>query len=91
MKLLSGFVNSVPICTIYNKDKTLSPCVVVPPERTDLVLTTDILEEEGEREREREREKERKRETSKEDPFQTGSYKGFHQWDDQTQDMPNRA
>ena len=50
MKLLSGLVNSVPICTVYNKNKTLGACVVVPPERSDLVLTTNILEG---RERER--------------------------------------
>ena len=44
MKLLSCLVNSVPICTVYNEDKPLSPRVVVSPQRPNLILATYILE-----------------------------------------------
>lgn len=38
----SGIVNTFAIIGINDKDDTLGVLVVVPPERTDLVLTSDI-------------------------------------------------
>ena len=44
MKLLSRFVYSVSIVAIDHEDETLRSCIIVPPERTDLILTTDVLQ-----------------------------------------------
>lgn len=43
MEFLPGFVDSVPIRTIHDKDEPLGPGVIMPPEWADLVLTTHIL------------------------------------------------
>lgn len=42
LKLLSGLDNTVAIVGVDNEDDTLGVLEVVPPQRTDLVLTTDI-------------------------------------------------
>jgi hypothetical protein len=35
-------VDTVPIIRVYNENKTLCILIVVPPERSDLVLSSDI-------------------------------------------------
>lgn len=42
LELLSGLNNTVAIVGVDDEDDTLSVLEVVPPQRTDLVLTTDI-------------------------------------------------
>jgi hypothetical protein len=42
VELISSFHNTVPIIAINNKDKTLCVLEVMPPKRSDLVLTPDI-------------------------------------------------
>ena len=43
MEFLPCLVNSFPVCTIHHKYQSLCARVVVPPQRSDLVLSTDIL------------------------------------------------
>ena len=42
MKLLFRLVYPFTVLTVDNEDETLSTGVVVPPERTNLVLSSDI-------------------------------------------------
>lgn len=42
LQLLTGLDNTVAIVAIHHEDNTLGVLEVVAPERTDLVLTTDI-------------------------------------------------
>jgi hypothetical protein len=42
LELLTGLNNTVAIVGVDDEDDTLSVLEVVPPQRTDLVLTTDI-------------------------------------------------
>ena len=42
-QLRAGLVHTLAIGTVDHKDKCLSPGKVVTPQRTDLILTTDIL------------------------------------------------
>lgn len=43
MQFLLGFIDSIPILRVNDKDETLCASVVMPPEWTDLVLPSDIL------------------------------------------------
>ena len=47
VELISGFNNTVTVIAVHNKDKTLGVLEVMPPERTDLVLASDIPHGEG--------------------------------------------
>jgi hypothetical protein len=42
LELLTGLNNTVAIVGVDDEDDTLGVLEVVPPQRTDLVLTTDI-------------------------------------------------
>ena len=42
LQLLTGLDNTVPIVAVNHEDDTLGVLEVVAPQRTDLVLTTDI-------------------------------------------------
>ena len=42
MQLLSRFINPLPILTIDDEDETLSACVIVPPQRSNLILSADV-------------------------------------------------
>jgi hypothetical protein len=42
LELLTGLNNTVAIVAVNNEDDTLCVLEVMPPERTDLVLTADI-------------------------------------------------
>lgn len=42
LELLSGLDDTIPIVAVDDEDDTLGVLEVVPPQRTDLVLTTDI-------------------------------------------------
>lgn len=42
MQLLPGLIYAISIRTVHYKDQSLGAGVVVPPKRTDLVLTTDV-------------------------------------------------
>jgi hypothetical protein len=42
MELLLGLVYSVPVLAVDDEDEALGAGVVVPPERPDLVLPTDV-------------------------------------------------
>jgi hypothetical protein len=42
LELLTGLNNTVAIVAVDNEDDTLGVLEVMPPERADLVLTTDI-------------------------------------------------
>jgi hypothetical protein len=42
LQLLAGFDNTIPIVAVNHEDDTLGVLEVVAPQRTDLVLTTDI-------------------------------------------------
>ena len=42
LQLLAGFDDTVPIVAVNHEDDTLGVLEVVAPQRTDLVLTTDI-------------------------------------------------
>jgi hypothetical protein len=42
LELLTGLNNTIAIVAVDNEDDTLCVLEVMPPERTDLVLTTDI-------------------------------------------------
>ena len=43
VELLSRLVNAVSIGTVHHKDEALCTCVVVPPQRSYLVLPPNIL------------------------------------------------
>ena len=43
MQLLSCLVYSVSVGAVHHKDESLRACVVVPPQRSDLVLSTHVL------------------------------------------------
>ena len=47
MQLISGSINSINITWINDKDDSLSIGVIVAPETTDLVLTSNIPNSEG--------------------------------------------
>ena len=47
MKLLFRLVYPFTVLTVDNEDETLSTGVVVPPERTNLVLASDVPDGEG--------------------------------------------
>lgn len=47
LELLTGLNNTVAIVAVDDKDDTLGVLEVVPPQRTDLVLATDIPHGEG--------------------------------------------
>ena len=47
LELLTGLNNTVAIVAVDDEDDTLGVLEVMPPERTDLVLTTDIPHGEG--------------------------------------------
>jgi hypothetical protein len=42
LQLLLGFDDTLPIVRIDDEDQALSILKVVPPQRADLVLTTDV-------------------------------------------------
>ncbi len=43
VQLAARLVDALAIGTVNNEDEALRACVIVPPQRPDLVLTTDIL------------------------------------------------
>ena len=43
MQLLSGLIYTVSISTVYNKDEALSSCVIMAPQRSYLILASNIL------------------------------------------------
>ncbi len=43
VEFLLRLVYSISVCTIHNKYETLCACVIMPPERPDFVLTTNVL------------------------------------------------
>ncbi len=45
VQLAARLVNALAVGTVNNKDEALRACVIVPPQRPDLVLPTDILPE----------------------------------------------
>ena len=47
LELLAGLNNTVAIVAVDDEDDTLGVLEVMPPERTDLVLTSDIPHGEG--------------------------------------------
>jgi hypothetical protein len=44
VKLLSSLINTISVCTVHDKDEALCPSVIVSPERSDLVLPSNILQ-----------------------------------------------
>ena len=42
MKFFTGIINSISIIGINNKDNALSVGVIMPPELSNLILTSDI-------------------------------------------------
>ena len=42
MQLLLRLIYALPVLAVDDEDETLSACVVMPPQWSDLVLTTDI-------------------------------------------------
>lgn len=43
MELLSCFVDAISVGTVYDKDQSLRPSVVVSPQRSNLVLPPHVL------------------------------------------------
>lgn len=44
VKLLSSLINTIPVCTVHDKDEALCPSIIVSPEWSDLVLPSNILQ-----------------------------------------------
>ena len=42
MKFLFRLFDSFAVLTVHDKNEALCPCIVVPPQRPDLVLATNI-------------------------------------------------
>ena len=42
VELLLRLIYTIPVLTVDDEDETLGACVVMPPQWSDLVLTTDI-------------------------------------------------
>lgn len=42
MQLLLGFVNTFPVLAVDHKNEALCSGIIVPPQRSDLILTSDI-------------------------------------------------
>lgn len=42
MQLLLRLVNTLPVLAVHDKDETLCSSIVMPPERANLVLTSNI-------------------------------------------------
>jgi len=43
VQLLSGFIDTISVCTVDNKNKSLGACVVVAPKGPDFVLPSNVL------------------------------------------------
>lgn len=44
VKFLPRLINTIPVCTVHDKDEALCPCIVVSPQWSDLVLPSNILQ-----------------------------------------------
>jgi len=42
MQLLLRLVNTLPVLAVHDKDETLCSSIVMPPERANLVLTSNV-------------------------------------------------
>lgn len=49
MKFLSGLVYAISVCAVHYEDEALSPCVVVSPQRPNLVLSSHVLKDQNKR------------------------------------------
>merc|ERR1719217_360519 len=46
-ELLSRILDAITVAAVYNEDRTICTLVVVPPELSDLILTTDVPDSEA--------------------------------------------